>query len=125
MSVVNLQFLRLGLVNHTTLGKTFQKENKDINILIGMVASGCEILICLISLLLSVKLNYDAKNNIFKNKKKEGAFFVQIVSDKDIVMIPSKKINRKHRNSGLNHIINQKTLATLKSSKKSFICDQV
>ena len=66
MSVVNLQFLRLGLVNHTTLGKTFQKENKDINILIGMGACGCEILVCLICLLLSLKLNYDAKNNIFK-----------------------------------------------------------
>ena len=125
MSVVNLQFLRLGLVNHTTLGKTFQKENKDVNILIGMGVCGCEILICLICLLLSLKLNYDAKNNIFKNKNKEGAFFVQIVSDKDIVMIPSKKINRKHRKSGLNNIINQKTLATLKGSNKHFKCDQV
>lgn len=89
-SVVNMQFLRLGLVNHTTLGKMFQKENKDVFIIIALVANGCELLLCLISLLMSIKLNHDAKNNRFKSQRKEGAFFVQIVSDKDIVVVQSK-----------------------------------
>ncbi len=125
MNVINMQFLRLGLVNHTTLGKTFQKENKDVNILIGMAADGCETLICIISLIISVQLNHDAKNNIFKNKRKEGAFFVQIVSDKDIVIIPTKKI--KTSNAGLSHIINKKTLLTLQQhhDNKNIKLDQV
>jgi hypothetical protein len=35
-AVVSIQLLRLGLVNHTTDGHTFQKENKDILILIAL-----------------------------------------------------------------------------------------
>ena len=43
-------------------------------------------------LLICIKLNHDAKNNRFKSHKKEGAFFVQIVGDKDIVVVKSKPI---------------------------------
>ncbi|CAF1002140.1 unnamed protein product [Brachionus calyciflorus] len=89
-TIVNMQFLRYGLVNHTTLGRTFQKENKDILLIIGLFVSGLELLNCLISFSMSFKLNHDAKNNRFKTHRKEGAFFVQIVSDKDIVVVQSK-----------------------------------
>ena len=109
-----MQFLRLGLVNHTTLGKTFQKENKDVYILIAMAADGCETLLCLVSLLVSLKLHYDAKHNLFKSEKKEGAFFVQIVSDKDIVVVQSKQNgNGMNGSNGLSF--------NGKSSKKSSI----
>lgn len=90
-AVVNMQLLRLGLVNHTTIGKTFQKENKDVYIIIAMVADGLEIIVCVISLIMCLKLNYDSKTNRFKSHKKEGVFFVQIVSDKDIVVVQPKK----------------------------------
>ena len=50
-----MQLLRLGLVNHTTLGKTFQKENKDVYIIIGMAADGGESIICLMCLIISVQ----------------------------------------------------------------------
>lgn len=86
-----MQLLRLGLVNHTTIGRTFQKENKDIYIIIGMIADGCELLCCFMSLILCLKLNYDAKTNRFKSHRKEGVFFVQVVSDKDIVVVQSSK----------------------------------
>lgn len=86
-----MQLLRLGLVNYTTLGKTFQKENKDIYIIIGMFIDGLDGITCLICLLLSIKLKEDAKNNRFKSNRKEGAFYVQIVSEKDIVLVQSKK----------------------------------
>ena len=94
-----MQLLRLGLVNHTTLGKTFQKENKDVYIIIGMAADGGESIICLMCLIICVKLNYDAKHNRFKSQKKEGAFFVQIVGDKDIVVVQSKPIGGVLNNS--------------------------
>jgi hypothetical protein len=94
-----MQLLRLGLVNHTTLGKTFQKENKDVHIIIGMVADGGESVICIICLLICVKLNHDAKHNRFKSQKKEGAFFVQIVGDKDIVVVQSKPVGGLLNNS--------------------------
>lgn len=104
-----MQFLRLGLVNHTTLGRTFQKENKDIFIIIALVANGFELLLCLISLLISIKLNHDAKNNRFKSQRKEGAFFVQVVSDKDIVVVQSKQNNYKPQNG----IFNKQTISFL------------
>jgi hypothetical protein len=89
-AVVNMQLLRVGLVNHTTLGLTFQKENKDFNIIIAMAIDGLECLLCLISLLFSLILKHDYKHNRFRSNRKEGAFFVQIVSEKDIVVVQSK-----------------------------------
>ncbi len=86
-----MQLLRFGLINYTTLGKTFQKENKDLNIIVAMCVDGCECIVCMLSLLISFKLNHDAKNNRFKSARKEGAFFVQIISDKDIVVVQSKQ----------------------------------
>jgi hypothetical protein len=96
-----MQLLRLGLVNHTTLGKTFQKENKDVYIIISMIIDGCEFLICVISLLICVKLNHDVKHNLFKSHKKEGAFFVQIVSDKDIVVVQSRNKLKTNKSSSM------------------------
>ena len=106
-SVVNMQFLRFGLVNHTTLGKIFQKEKKDILLIIGLVINGIELINCLISLVISAKLKHDAKNNRFKINRKEGAFFVQIVSDKDIVVVQSKP------NKNQNALFNAQTISFL------------
>ena len=64
-----------------------------------MCADGCECLMCLICILACVKLNHDVKNNRFKSKRKEGAFFVQVISDKDIVVIQSKQ---QHNNVNSN-----------------------
>ena len=85
-----MQLLRLGLVNYTTIGKTFQKENKDSHIIAAMFVGGCEGLLCIMSTLSSLKLGYDAKHDRFKSKKKDGAFFVQIVGEKEIVVVRSK-----------------------------------
>lgn len=116
----------MGLVNHTTLGKTFQKEVKDVLIIIALVADGFELLLCIISLLLSIKLNFDAKNERFKNHRKEGAFFVQIVSDKDIVVVHSKQ--PKQRNgapNGFNGLFNKKTISLLATNATRITGDLV
>ncbi len=100
-----MQLLRMGLVNYTTLGKTFQKESKDFYIIIGLTVDGGQLVICLISFIVCLKLNYDFKHNRFKTQRKEGAFFVQIVSDKDIVVVQSKAVtNKKTKNGLLNSI---------------------
>jgi hypothetical protein len=108
-----MQLLRMGLVNYTTLGRTFQKEKKDLYIIISLAVNGLELIVCLINLLIALKLNYDFKHNRFKTHRKEGAFFVQIVSDKDIVVIQSKSNTSKKSTikSGLFASIN-----TLKNS---------
>ena len=113
-----MQLLRHGLVNHTTLGKTFQKENKDIYIIIGMVTDGCECIMCLISLIICIKLNYDVKHDRFKTNRKEGAFFVQIVSDKDIVVVQSKK--SKKNSTRADSFLTRKPVNNSKSNKKTF-----
>lgn len=85
-----MQLLRLGLVNYTTLGRTFQKEKKDLDTIIALVLDGGELVVNLLSFVICIKLNYDFKHNRFKTNRKEGAFFVQIVGEKDIVVVQSK-----------------------------------
>ncbi|XP_064621405.1 transmembrane protein 196-like isoform X2 [Lineus longissimus] len=74
-AVVNIQLLRLGLVNHTTDGQTFQKEKLDILIIIALVAAGLETLICMVSSFVSCRLAKAAKKEMFK--KRDGTFHVQ------------------------------------------------
>ena len=85
-----MQLLRLGLVNYTTIGQTFQKIHKDNHVIAALIVDGCEALLCIISTLTSLKLGYDAKHNRFKSKHKDGAFFVQIIGEKEIVVVRSK-----------------------------------
>ena len=61
---------------------------------------------CLLCILACIKLNKDVKNNRFKSKRKEGAFFVQVVSDKDIVVIQSKQVKNNKSINKTNYINN-------------------
>ncbi|CAH1790706.1 unnamed protein product [Owenia fusiformis] len=74
-AVVSIQLLRLGLVNHTTDGHTFQKAEKDILIIIALVDAGAECLVCIISSFVSCRVAKLAKKELFK--KREGTFHVQ------------------------------------------------
>ncbi|CAC5388762.1 TMEM196 [Mytilus coruscus] len=74
-AVVSIQLLRLGLVNHTTDGHTFQKENKDILILIALAVAGTECLVCILSSILSCRVAKIAKEEMFKQR--EGMFYVK------------------------------------------------
>jgi hypothetical protein len=84
-AIVSIQLLRLGLVNHTTDGHTYQKDSKDILILIALGAAGTEILFCLISAFVSCRLAHAAKKEL--QQKKKGAFYVQVLGEKDILVI--------------------------------------
>lgn len=75
-----------------TDGQAYLKERKDLLVLIALVVSSIECFICLLSLSLGIRLSYDAGNKKFR--KKEGAFFVQVLSEKEIVVVskaPSSK----------------------------------
>ena len=80
-----------------TDGETYLKENKDISLLIALIVSSIECLTCLLSLTVGIRLSYDAAHRKFR--KKEGAFFVQILSEKEIVVV-SKPPSSKQSGSG-------------------------
>jgi hypothetical protein len=95
---VNIQLLRLGLVNIMTDGDAYLKERKDTLVLIAIIVSSIECLICLFSLSVGIRLANDAANKKFR-KKEGGAFFVQVLSEKEIVVV-SKAPSSKHSTSG-------------------------
>ncbi|XP_013398378.1 uncharacterized protein LOC106164882 [Lingula anatina] len=74
-AVVSIQLLRLGLINHTNDGNTFQKEKKDFLIIVALATAGTECLICIISSFVSCRVARAAKKELFK--KREGTFSVQ------------------------------------------------
>ena len=90
IAVINMQLLRLGLVNYTTIGKTFQKEIKDNHVIAALIVGCFEGLLCVMSTVASLKFGYDSKNNRFKSKRKDGTFFVQIIGEKEILVVRSK-----------------------------------
>ena len=85
ISIISIQLLRMGLVNHTTDGHTFQKEEKDILILVALGSAGIEILFGLISSVVGCCMANAAKHELFK--KHVGAFHVQVMGEKDVVLV--------------------------------------
>ena len=97
---VNIQLLRLGIVNIMTDGQAYLKEEKDILVFIALIVSSIECFICFLSLSIGIRLFYDAGHRKFR--KKEGAFFVQVLSEKEIVVVskaPSSKQSDSHQES--------------------------
>ncbi|XP_064621402.1 transmembrane protein 196-like isoform X1 [Lineus longissimus] len=126
-AVVNIQLLRLGLVNHTTDGQTFQKEKLDILIIIALVAAGLETLICMVSSFVSCRLAKAAKKEMFK--KRDGTFHVQVLGEKDVVIVTKHhKKNKKcpdrqaltaeHGGSLTLHVIERKKAEALQKKRQ-------
>lgn len=84
-AVVSIQFLRVGLVNQTTDGHTFQKEEKDVLILIALGTTAAECAFCVVSSVISCRLAKVAKEEL--QRKREGTFHVQVLGDKDILVV--------------------------------------
>lgn len=83
--VVSIQLLRLGLVNQTTDGDTFQKEKKDVLILIALGTTAAECGFCIVSAFVSCRLARAAKHEL--QRKREGTFHVQVLGEKDIMLV--------------------------------------
>lgn len=89
---VNIQLLRLGLVNIMTDGEAYLKERPDSLVFFTLMLAIVECLVCLVGFCVGLRLSYDAAHRKFR--KKEGAFFVQVLSEKEIVVVskaPSSK----------------------------------
>lgn len=84
-AVVSIQLLRLGLVNQTTDGDTYQKEDKDILIIVALGAAGVECFMCVISAFVSCQLARKAKKEM--ERKRDGTFHVQVLGQKDILVV--------------------------------------
>ncbi len=84
-AIVSIQLLRLGLVNHTTDGHTFQKEEKDVLLLIALGDASLECLICIISSIVSCRMARAAKKELFARRAEK--FYVQVLGQKDIEVI--------------------------------------
>ena len=75
-----------------TDGKAYLKERKDLLAFIALIISLIECVLCLCSISIGTRLSFDAAKRRFR--KKEGTFFVQVLSEKEIVVVskpPSTK----------------------------------
>ena len=81
-----------------TDGQAYLKDRKDTPIIIALIVSSFDCLVCLLSLLIGIRLSYDAAHKKFR-KKEGGAFFVQVLSEKEIVVV-SKAPSSKQSGSG-------------------------
>lgn len=68
-----------------TDGQAYIKEQKDLLVFIALIISLIECLMCLLSITVGIRLSFDAANKKFR--KNEGIFYVQILSEKDIVVV--------------------------------------
>ncbi|KAK3772186.1 hypothetical protein RRG08_035226 [Elysia crispata] len=85
VSVVSIQLLRAGLVNHTTDGHTFQKERQDVLIYVSLTTAGTEIVVCMAAIVLSCSIARIAKEEM--SKQRDGMFYVKVLGQKDIVVV--------------------------------------
>ncbi|XP_013069501.1 transmembrane protein 196-like [Biomphalaria glabrata] len=85
VAVVSIQLLRVGLVNYTTDGHTFQKEKQDVLIYLSLAAAGTEILVCMAAIILSCRIARVAKEEL--SKQRDGMFYVKVLGQKDIVVV--------------------------------------
>uniref|UniRef100_A0A1I8GVV6 Transmembrane protein 196 n=1 Tax=Macrostomum lignano TaxID=282301 RepID=A0A1I8GVV6_9PLAT len=84
-AVISIQLLRLGLVNHTTDGHTYQKDTLDQLLLGALGAAGAECVVCIVSGIISCRLAKLAKCEMAK--KREGMFYVEVYGEKDVMVV--------------------------------------
>jgi hypothetical protein len=81
-----------------TDGQAYLKARKDSLLYFALAISLIECFICLLSISLGMRLSSDATNRKFR--KKEGAlFFIQVLSEKDIVVVSKPSSSSKHSGS--------------------------
>ncbi|XP_033113094.1 transmembrane protein 196-like [Anneissia japonica] len=69
IGIINIQLLRLGLVDHTTDGETFMKKDKDILVVIALITACTECGISLISAFVSCGIaRHIKKQTLGKNE---------------------------------------------------------
>lgn len=88
-SIVSIQLLRLGLVNQTSDGKIFQKEEKSKLILVAIGLAGSDCFVCILSALASWRLGIAARKEM--ERKKGGTFHVQLLGEKELLVVTTRE----------------------------------
>lgn len=91
-AVVSIQLLRLGLFHKTIDGQPVQKSRSDTVLLVALVTTACECVLCIVSSVISCRLAKAAKDEL--QRKREGTYQVDEDDDANVV-------NRAHhQNNG-------------------------
>lgn len=88
-AIVSIQLLRLGLVNQTSDGKIFQKEEKNELLLIAIGLAGADCFVCVLSTLASWRLGIAAKREM--ERKRGGTFHVQLLGEKELLVVTTRE----------------------------------
>lgn len=92
--LISIQLLRLGLVYHTSDGNTYQKDAKDIWIIVALSDAGVEAFICLVAVGTSWKMARLA-NVPPEPVKDDGPFHIQITKGGSHYMTMNKYTNKR------------------------------
>lgn len=84
-AIVSIQLLRLGLVNQTSDGQMFEKEDKDDLILVAIGLAGTDCFVCVLSALACWRLAIAARRQGVR--KPGGTFHVQLVGEKELLVV--------------------------------------
>ena len=85
MATISIQLLRLGLVNQTTDGNSYAKEYKDTLVLLALGDCAVEIFNCLLTIGVALKIALNVRKEM--KKRHEGTFYVQVVGEKEILVV--------------------------------------
>lgn len=94
LACISIQLLRLGLVYHTSDGNTYQKDQKDIWIIMALSDAGAEGLFCVIAVISSWKMARLADVPP-EPVKDDGPFHIQITKGGSHYMTMSKYTNKR------------------------------
>lgn len=94
MSLISIQLLRLGLVYHTSDGNTYQKDAKDVWIILALSDAAAEAFFGLIGVFTSWKMARLA-NVPPEPVKDDGPFHIQITKGGSHYMTTNKYTNKR------------------------------
>ncbi|XP_067942416.1 transmembrane protein 196-like [Watersipora subatra] len=98
VAVVNIQLLRLGLVNHMSDGDTLKKESSDPLVITALAIAGGEVLICITSGLVSLRVAKWAQKQV--HKQKDGTFSITVLEGlKDIEINMTNDAGNRNKNN--------------------------
>jgi len=83
-AVVSIQLLRLGLFHKTVDGSTFEAGPSDAVILVALVTTVCECVLCIVSSVISCRLAKAAKDEL--QLKREGTYHVD-EEEKNVMVV--------------------------------------
>lgn len=102
--IINIQLLRLGLVDRTTDGKIYLKKEKNILLITGLSAAAMESVICIVSSIVSCRLAKQVKNELMQHRVDEPFTIHVCNGEKDLVIVPRQQKDHCNKFTNLKDI---------------------